>query len=115
MQPPPEHNDAPRYSVLEVPEFDSTIPPHLTDALDRKDQYVVSTLSRIEQQVTWVIKSVCEASNVQVELHSRVSALEAWRQQMTGKWAIIAAIMFTVLIPIGIGIIVSVFSRKIAP
>ena len=47
-----------RYTPLEVPEFNSTIPPHLLGKLTEQERYLVETLSKMEQQNTWLINSV---------------------------------------------------------
>lgn len=88
-----------RYTPLEVPEFKSTIPAHLLGKLTEQERYLVETLSKMEQQNTWLIKAVVEGNRANIEEDKRLLKVERWKQNITSKWAIIAG-LFLILFPL---------------
>lgn len=84
----------PRYPELEVPEFRSLIPTHLISSLNAKEQYLVETLSKLEQKADWLIRETVNGRKVQIEVdlrlqqleERRVKSIEVWRQRFSGTW-----------------------------
>ena len=81
-----------KYTKLAMPEFKSTVPAHLIDKLTPQEKYVVETLSRMEQQNTWLMNAAMEGNRVNLETDVRVQRVETWRKILSGKWAILALV-----------------------
>lgn len=77
-----------RYETLAVPEFKSVIPPHLLGKLTDSDRYLVETLSRMEQQNTWLIVAAVKANTAVIDLDTRQTKVELWKERLTSKWAL---------------------------
>ncbi len=88
-----------RYRALHVPEFKSTIPPHLLGKLGDQERYIVETLSRMEQQNSWIVLATVESNAAVMELDERELKVETWRERITSKWAVFLAIL-VVLAPV---------------
>lgn len=81
-----------RYRALHVPEFKSTIPSHLLGKLGEQERYIVETLSKMEQQNTWIVLSVVETNSSVIELDERQAKVETWKERITSKWALLLGI-----------------------
>lgn len=98
-----------RYKKLEIPVFQSIIPSHLLGRLTDQERYLVETLSKMEQQNTWLIEAVSEGNRQIIDLDQRhdstvkrIVTVETWKNKFSAKWAVIAAI----------GIVVSTYAIK---
>lgn len=80
-----------RYEALAVPEFKSVIPAHLLGKLTDSDRYLVETLSRMEQQNSWLIVAAVKANTAVIDLDTRQSKVELWKERLTSKWALLIA------------------------
>jgi len=95
-----EQSNAPRaYELLELREFKSTIPPHLLGKLSESERYIVETLSRLENQNNWLVsallkvnKDVLDCDRRINEIKKDVSIISDWKQLISGKWAVLAAL-----------------------
>jgi hypothetical protein len=81
-----------RYKDLKVPEFKSTIPPHMLAKLPEEDRYLVEMVSRMEQQNVWLTEQVVSDNQDKIEMDLRISRVEGWKQTLTSRWAILAYI-----------------------
>jgi len=88
-----------RYEALTVPEFKSAIPTHLLGKLSEQERYLVETLSKMEQQNTWLITAVVKGSAAVVDLDIRQTKTEQWKDRLTSKWSLVAA-AFALMAPI---------------
>jgi len=100
-----EQSSAPRaYELLELREFKSTIPPHLLGKLSESERYLVETMSRLENQNNWLVsallkvnKDVLDCDRRITEINKTVATLSDWKQLISGKWAVVAALGLVVL------------------
>ncbi len=90
-----------RYAKLEVPDFHSTIPPHLLGQLSLQEKYLVETLSKIEQQNQWLINAAIECNRVNVETDVRLQQMEKWKDMLTSKWAVVSCILL-LMVPVAV-------------
>lgn len=81
-----------RYPKLELPKFESKIPPHLLNRLSDQEKWLIETLSRIDQKADWFMASITRTNQIEREIDVRLSRVE----RFTGKWAVVGAgcIMF---------------------
>ena len=86
-----------KYELLVVPDFKSAIPPHLLGKLTDQERYLVETLSKMEQQNTWLIVAAVKASNAAIDLDIRQTKVEQWKDRLTSKWSLLAALGLVVL------------------
>ncbi len=81
-----------RYTKLEIPKFEPSIPNYLLDAtVDPERRYLVLTVSKIEQQFTWVINALLAGNLIHLDLDRRVQNIEDWKNNFTPKWALLSA------------------------
>jgi hypothetical protein len=100
-----EQPSAPRaYELLEIREFKSSIPPHLLGKLSESERYLVETMSRLENQNNWLVnallkvnKDVLDCDRRITETNRNVATVSDWKQLMSGKWAVLAAISLILL------------------
>jgi hypothetical protein len=85
-----------RYRPLAVPEFRSTIPPHLLAKLEDQERYLVETLSKFELQNHWLVVAAVEANAAIIELDGRQTRVELWKERLTSKWALIIGLLVLV-------------------
>lgn len=109
-----------QYEPVVPKEFKSTIPPHLLDKLSDTERYLVSAMSKLENQYDWLVSVAVGNSKNIIDLGGRAMALEDWRSKseketdgqpekvdklwewktmMSGKWAVLWALVL-ILIPI---------------
>lgn len=81
-----------KFAPLRVPEFKPTIPEHFLVRLADQERYIVLALSKMEQESAWVTKALVEANEQRMDLDVRLLRVEAWKNQLTSKWAVIAAV-----------------------
>jgi hypothetical protein len=96
-------NDEPKshYSKLEVPKFESKIPPHLLNRLDDQSKWLVETLSRLDQRTDWLTQVQVKSNEESRDTDVRLTKVE----RFTGKWAVIGAgamLVFTASLGAGI-------------
>lgn len=109
------------YEAITLREFKSTIPPHLIAHLPEDERFIVETVSRLENQYAWMVENVVRNNGATLDLDERVSALESkevhtatrlvmmegqadkvgklwdWKQFLSGKWAVVAALALVVI------------------
>lgn len=78
-----------RYRALVSHEFKSMIPPHLLGKLGEQERYIVESLSKLEQQNTWLMVAAVEANAAIMELDTRQTKVEIWKDRLTSKWAMV--------------------------
>jgi len=97
-----------RYELLKVPEFKSAIPQHLLGKLTDQERYLVETLSKMEQQTSWLVDAAIKSNGANVELDLRQSRVELWKERVTSKWALgIGAVVM--IVPVVLGSLISHF------
>lgn len=100
-----------RYRTLHVPDFKSSIPCHLLGKLGEQERYIVETLSKMEQQNTWIMLATVEANTAVIELDERQAKVETWKERVTSKWAMILGIV-AVLAPVVIKTVLEYYWKK---
>ena len=90
-----------RYPLLEKPELQSTIPPHMMAKLTESERYLVSTVSKLEQQNAWLTEHTIENNHAIVEMDIWRQTIDRWKMKLTSKWAVVAVIA-AVIIPAAI-------------
>jgi len=80
-------------SQLDVPEFQSKVPAYMLEKLDTGERYIVNTLSVMDQRTEWVTEKLKEVWPTIQEVQS----LRLWKERITGKYAIIGAILYGLL------------------
>lgn len=78
-----------RYEALAVPEFKSVIPAHLLGKLTEQERYLVETLSKMEQQNTWLIIAAVKSNSAIIDLDTRQAKVELWKERISSKWALV--------------------------
>ena len=108
---------------VQVREFKSTIPSHLLGKLSESERYMVETMSKLENQSDWLVSIAVENRKtlmvvgagvalaedmekrvVELEaavlkpegLREKVSKLWDWKTMMSGKWAVLWALLLIV-------------------
>lgn len=83
-----------RYKALVVPEFKSTIPPHVLAKLPSdSERYLVEMMSKMEDRDKWLIAAVVAANQGNIELDQRISKNEKFIDKLTSKWAIFSYLL----------------------
>ena len=78
-----------RIAALNVPEFKSTIPDHFLAKLGDQERYIVSALSKTEQQNAWLIL-VLQGLHANAADHDvRLQKVEQWKDTLTSKWTLV--------------------------
>jgi len=90
-----------RYKELTVPDFKSTIPAHLLGRLTDSERYLVETLSKMEQQNTFLIGAVLEHRLAIRDGDIRLGKVEKWKANLSSKWAVIAVIL-AIIVPVAL-------------
>lgn len=88
-----------KYQVLEKPDFKSAIPSHLTTKLSDQEKYLVETLSRMEQQTSWLVTNMLTMNKAVVEVDSEVQKLFVFKRMLLSKWSVVFWII-TVTVPV---------------
>jgi len=124
-----------RYVQLEVPEFKSTIPNHLLGKLSDSERFMVETMSKLENQSDFLVKAALESNRENLDIDSRLSVLEGWKekqgtgepimvdvvakvqklwdwhQMFSGKWAVIWTLAL-IVIPIVLKLLIDLATKK---
>lgn len=124
-----------RYVQLEVPEFKSTIPAHLLGKLSDSERFMVETMSKLENQSDFLVKAAMQGNRENLDIDSRLSVLEGWKEKMgtgesvvadmvtkvnklwdwhqmlSGKWAVIWALAI-IVVPIGLKLLLDLALKK---
>lgn len=80
-----------RYPEMDkAPEFAPAIPAHLVAKLTDSERYLVTSISKMEQQNNWVATQIVVHNKAICETDVRVQKLEWWKKLLTSKWAIAA-------------------------
>jgi hypothetical protein len=81
-----------RYKALVVPEFKSTIPPHVLARLPESERYLVEMVSKVEQRDAFLINAATGGQEAAIALDIRVTKVEKFIERLTHKWSVIAYI-----------------------
>jgi hypothetical protein len=124
-----------RYVQLEVPEFKSTIPAHLLGKLSDSERFMVETMSKLENQSDFLVKAATQGNRENLDIDSRLSVLEGWKEKMgtgepvvadmvikvnklwdwhqmlSGKWAVIWALAI-IVVPIVLKLLLDLAIKK---
>jgi hypothetical protein len=87
-----ERNITSRPSSLQVPEFESTIPPHLLGNLNPQERWLVETFSKTAQKQEWIANRVIEIYTDQQDHKSRLDKIENWKSIFSGKMAVVTSV-----------------------
>lgn len=91
-----------------IPEFKSTLPQTLLDALPNdRERYLFTTLSAMENKLNWLIEqsslntrmTMQTAQHIEELEHNRVGPLEKWKDSVTGRWGMIAGLAVLIIPP----------------
>ncbi len=96
---------------LTYPVFQSAIPSHLLGKLSEQERYIVETLSKMEQQNTWLSQRCVEDSNMLMGMERRLSRVEKWKAVLMGRWAFVIGIV-AVAAPIVLSKILEIYVFK---
>ena len=69
--------------------------------LTESERYLVSTVSKIEQQNAWLMEHTIENNHAVVELDIWRQTIDRWKTALTSKWAVVAVVA-AVIIPAAI-------------
>jgi hypothetical protein len=86
-----------KFATLRVPEFRQTIPEHFLVRLADQERYIVQALSKMEQESVWVTNALVEANAQRIDLDSRLNKVETWKDRLTSKWTVVAAIAVLII------------------
>lgn len=86
-----------RYPKLELPVFESKVPPHLVSQMSDQERWLVETISKLDQKTDWLLQKIVETNGHVGDIDIRTQKIEDWKSVFTGKWALIAALAFMVL------------------
>lgn len=86
-----------RYPKLELPTFESKIPPHLVNKMTDQEKWLVETISKLDQKTDWLLQKMVETSGQVLEIDVRTTRIENWKTVFSGKWALIGAVCFMVV------------------
>jgi len=100
-----------RYEALAVPEFKSAIPAHLLGKLSDQERYLVETLSKMEQQNSWLIGAAVKGSAAVVDLDTRQAKVEQWKDRLMSKWSLVV-VAFGLAAPVALTKIVEYIWKK---
>lgn len=85
-----------RYKPRPVPEFKSTIPPHVLAKLPESERYLVEMVSTMEQRGLWLSNAAVDSNTNDIEIDIRVARLEKWMIRLTNKWSVLGYILLIV-------------------
>ena len=100
-----------KYETLTVPEFKSVIPGHLLGKLSDQERYLVETLSKMEQQNSWLIVAAVKSNAATIDLDTRQARVEIWKERLSSKWALIFGAL-ALLIPVILKAIIDHYWKK---
>lgn len=85
--------DESNYPQLELPDFESTIPPHLLEGVSKETQFVMENLNIQTQYIKWLCQSAMD-TNMQVrKTNGRLKKVEGWKEKISSFWIVGAAIL----------------------
>ena len=85
--------DESSYPQLELPEFESTIPPHLLEGVSKETQFVMENLNIQTQYIKWLCQSAID-TNLQVrKTNGRLKKVETWKEKISSIWMVSAALL----------------------
>lgn len=94
--------------ALTPPEFKSAVPDFITSKLTPQEQYMVSTMSILEQRSAWQLQEAVATRRFSMQIdvrqtktERRLNKIEKWRDKFTAKTAIFGGgglVVFTALI-----------------
>ena len=81
------------YPQLELPDFESTIPPHLLEGVSKETQFVMENLNIQTQYIKWLCQSAID-TNLQVrKTNGRLKKVENWKDKISSLWVVGAAVI----------------------
>jgi hypothetical protein len=94
-----------RYKALHVPEFKSTIPPHVLSKLPESERYLVEMVSKMEQRDTWLTDAATNGNAADIALDLRVARIEKLIERLTNRWSVIVYLV-VVSLPVIVKILI---------
>lgn len=86
-----------KYPVMDMPEFKSKIPAYLTEKLEKKELFIVESVSIIEQKVEWNKEHIFILSKAVIDLDKfKQWSLKVYNRILS-KWTIIWVIAAWIL------------------
>lgn len=97
---------------MEVPEFKSDIPKHLTGSLSKSEQWLYEQVSIQGQQNKWLIERTLQADVEQrvtaekvSSLKKRIQVIENLKAILTAKGSVVLFLVGTLLFPIALALL----------
>jgi hypothetical protein len=103
-----------RYKILVVPDFKSTIPPHVLSKLPESERYLVEMVSKMEQRDTWLTDAAKDSNEADIALDIRVATIEKLIERLTNKWSVIVY-LFVVSMPVVVKVLIERWLGTIKP
>ena len=80
------------YPVIELPEFDSTIPEHLLQDVSRENRFVMENINIQTQYIKWLCQSAIDTNHQVRKTNGRLKKVEVWKEKLSNWWVAAAAI-----------------------
>lgn len=81
------------YPQLELPEFESTIPPHLLLNVPKETQFVMENINIQTQYIKWLCQSAVDTNHQVRKTNGRLKKVETWKDKISSIWVTGAAIL----------------------
>ena len=83
------------YPVIELPEFDSTIPEHLLHDVSKENRFVMENINIQTQYIKWLCQAAVDTNHQVRKTNGRLKKVESWKEKLSNWWVAALAI-FTV-------------------
>jgi hypothetical protein len=103
-----------RYKFLVVPDFKSTIPPHVLSKLPESERYLVEMVSKMEQRDTWLTDAAKNSNEAEIALDIRVATIEKLIERLTNRWSVIMYLI-VVSLPVVLKVLISHWLGTLKP
>lgn len=80
------------YPVLEMPEFESTIPEHLLHDVSKENRFVMENINIQTQYIKWLCQAAIETNQQVRTTNGRLKKVESWKDKLSNWWVASAAI-----------------------
>lgn len=84
------------YPQLELPEFESTIPPHLLNGVSPENQFVMEHINIQTQYIKWLCEAAIDTNQQVRKTNGRLKKVESWKDKLSSLWVTVGA-LFTFL------------------
>ena len=81
------------YPKLELPEFESTIPPHLLTGVSRENQFVMENINIQTQYIKWLCEAAIDTNQQVRKTNGRLKKVESWKDKISSIWVTAGAIL----------------------